>query len=340
MTDVLCGSDPMKDSDETPGLPKELQNTEAHDVIMKPLLPFFEAIDEIFQNISDEALDAPRTFLQKMEQSLNDAGQRVKFDAPPEQVAKSFSDFMLNSIPRIPDMVQGISELLKTKLLAEFATSPAYHSLDKLVRDAANVSLKDCRTALGKIERDKLYKDIHLANAELYGAEKKAGEPRAKAALKAISVISETLYQPYLRTLLRLFRVVKGIQIDVLPKAYGQVLNELLDKGTFVAAYPHLVDSDAVLARNADAHNRWDYFYKTDEIELRDQSSAPKRLSVTEIIERARSMLRLSGRLLPDYTVLWTIDLSISYFTGPQGQQLKDHLTKTLQDHIAAADEK
>jgi hypothetical protein len=82
---------------------------------------------------------------------------------------------------------------------------------------------------------------------------------------------------------------------------YGQVLN-MLRNWHFSKEYPSLLEEDAVLLRNAEAHEHWDYFFETDEVEVWDRNSVKrKRLTVDALLHRAHSMTTVAGAMFPAY---------------------------------------
>lgn len=178
---------------------------------------------------------------------------------------------------------------------------PAYKSLDALVNTAERVSFEECAIALREMRHDKVDGKAQISYSLLHHAETCTGELRAEYAMHATKRISELLYQPYVRMLHRLFRVTKKSNIANLDQLrYGVVFKELLCQ-EFLSNYPDLLDQDAVLIRNAEAHERWDYLPNSDEVEVSDRNVPSKRLPVNDLIDRASQMLYIAGHMLPEY---------------------------------------
>jgi hypothetical protein len=256
----------------------------------------FESID-----VLPNAIIEPRTYLHNIDKMSDQAGERIEinnsklsYDNFEELVRDSFSN---------KEFIE-IAKEIQDKFLQEFGHSPAFASLKKLVWDASCVSGQECFQALKKIDRAKLDKNLLLTESKFHYTNESTGEARAELATQVFKLLSETIYQPFLRTLLRLCRLTKGAQakqnIDKLE--YGNVLNELFGH-SFDSMYPYLIVPECVLFRNSEAHVDWDYYPDKDEIEFRDRNKPPKRLTVAEVIKLARQMEELAGQLLPKFSV-------------------------------------
>ena len=211
-------------------------------------------------------------------------------------------------IPHLPETIRAIqksSESNATKFLAEFSHLPAYNSLDELTKAAEATSIKESNDVFSLLKTDEIDRNFQIVFSVLHRARSAEGELRAEFAIHAAKKASETLYQPYVRALHRLFRLKNKNRNSANLSAlkYGAVFNELLTS-TLPAEYPGLLRSNAVLLRNAEAHDNWIYLPDTDEVEVSDISNngvPSKRLSVDELLEQTEEMLIMSAVMLPGY---------------------------------------
>lgn len=282
----------------------------ALEIVMGPILrPMLDVILKNVENVESKILNAPRTYRRRMIRDLENAGQRMSIDADPEEYRRSLSILIREAILHSPDMLQQTAQRGLAEYQSKFSTLPEHQAFDALANAAERVAPKEFEAALKKIDQEEIDHKMTLAAALLEHAANLKEELRAEYAIHATKRVSELLYQPFLRTVLRLFCAAeKKDPLDFYEMPYGQVLNQL-KAWHFLIKYPKLLDEDAVLFRNAEAHEHWDYFDDTDEVEVWDQSKNKgkkkiekrKRLSVDVLLERANRMAIVSGAMFPGY---------------------------------------
>lgn len=272
---------------------------EAAKIILAPLFPILKGVVEFWE--SDSNLTAPRTrqhnFEKKIEQFLMD----IFKDVPQERFKQSILTLLREAFLNLPDHMQQATQRIRTKFHTQFSDLSAYHSLDALTKAAEGVSVQQCGDAFRLLDLNSCGRRFLLASSLIHQAESCEGEARAEATMHATKRISESLYQPYVRMLHRLFNIAANRPIDrTSKKTYGQIFQEL-SIPLFIDQYPDLLDINAVLFRNAEAHESWDYLPESDEVEAWDRKAPKTRIRVTELFKRASDMAMLSGAMLPEY---------------------------------------
>lgn len=284
-------------------LTKSPEFIDAAKTFLEPLLPAFEAIFQEFESAEEnpDAPITPRTHRHHMKKRLEAAFERVKIDTAPEKYLSALMLLLKEALRELPEIHTKTAEKVKNDFVEKFFHLPAYKSLDTLVNSAERVSSEECTIALSQMKYDEVDKKMQIAYSLLHHTETCTGELRAEYAMHAAKRISELLYQPYVRMLHRLFRVTKkSKKTDIAKLSYGAAFKELLSS-EFLGKYPDLLDQDAVLIRNAEAHERWDYLPDSDEVEVSDKGTPPKRLLVTDLLHRSEEMLYIAGVMLPAY---------------------------------------
>lgn len=271
--------------------------------VMGPFLrPMLDVLVNSLEDVESKILNAPRTYRRKLVRDLENAGKKITIDADPEEYGRSIMALLHEMLLRGPDMLQQSARRGLADFRSRFLTLPEYHVFNALANDAEAIAPKEFEAAFKKIDQDLTAQKLALAGILLAHASKLEGELRAEYAIHAAKRASELLYQPFVRTLLRLFCAVeKKKPLDFYGIKYGQALNILRD-WHFPKKYPNLLDLDAVMLRNAEAHEHWDYFFETDEVEVWDQNTEKrKQFTVDKLLQRAHNMANIAGAMFPGY---------------------------------------
>lgn len=125
-------------------------------------------------------------------------------------------------------------------------------------------------------------------------AEQETGEARATTVLRALSVISEALYKPYLLTLWFLSYVKEG---KVPPQApeFGELVKQVHGR---LNDYPGLIEPDAGWMRNSAVHNMPEYLLEDDSVEMWDRNHERTKVRVDDLLEMVQLMYLISGRTI------------------------------------------
>lgn len=274
-------------------------------------MPIFETVIASIEKAeqTDELLASPRTYQHNIKRDISAAANLVTFPSNADDYFKAlliiFREIFILHPQETIRTLQRASESNTAEFLAEFSHLPAYNALDELVKAAEAISINESNDIFNLLKTDETDRNFQIVVSVLHRASSAEGELRADVAMQAAKKASEALYQPYVRTLHRLFRLKRNIRssANLSADTYGEVFNKLLES-TFPAEYPGLLRSDAVLVRNAEAHENWNYLPDTDEVEVSSISKKgvqSKRLSVDELLALTEEMLRMSAVMLPRY---------------------------------------
>lgn len=272
--------------------------------ILKPLL------DVAIEGLSREnALLQPRAAEYRQNQDMANAMASL---APTLEAASSLLAIMqevLSNPAMIAEEIDKAYQSQRNVLVGRFSSEPAYLALDEVAMAAASKNQSECRAAIRSIDRHSIDRRFLLSVALLCHAEACAGELRAEYTVHAAGRVSELVYQPFVRTMHRLFCVAGSQSLDNIDRHhYGKVFQEL-GRLSFWQRFPGALDPDAALIRNAAAHGSWDYLCDTDEVELLDEGKNPKRLrvSVVELLARAGAFLQAGGVMFPMFVKVWRL---------------------------------
>ena len=276
------------------------QSEEAIATVMEPLWPIVEAALRGVEN-SDQILTAARTYRRTIARDMADAAKRTDIKSDSEKYWNAFLKVLPEALLHAPDMFEQSAQRISADFDSRFSAMPEYHALHKLVTTAEHISPKECESAL-KINQEEIFHKSALAGMLLSQVSNHSGELRAEYTIHATKRASELVYQPFMRVILHLFCVVKSkTALKFYEINYGQVLN-VLKQWSFLEEYPNFLDEDAVLFRNAEAHEHWDYFSETDEMEVWDKNTEKrKRLTVENLLHRASGMVKVAGMMFPHY---------------------------------------
>jgi hypothetical protein len=300
-----------EDDDIPSSTPPSARLAQAMITFMEPLLP---ALEIALKSIDDPArATEPRTQAAALTRRMEDAFETTK---PHIDTAKFFEAFLLvthGAFKDFPLEARRTEQRYRKAFLAQFGSSPAYQALQQLTAAAESASQGDCNATLSLIDEVDIARKSELAFSLLHPLDSLTGETRAEQAMRAWKRVSETLYQPYVRVLHSLFRILQGTYKSTIAKMkYGSVHDELLN-ASFASLYGMLLEPDAVLVRNAEAHERWDYHPAPDEVEVHDSNKPPKRISVSDLIRRTDSMITLSAVMLPGHLRLRKLSATAAY---------------------------
>ena len=282
-----------------------------------------------------EILHEPRTYHRRIELDFEEAAKRVTFS--PENLQVLFT-IVRDALPSTLERAPKIARNRLSEFSQQFAGTPEYHSFSQLVDGAWSENPTEVVQTFKQFDRKNSDNRLALAVSLLSHAEKQKGELRAEYTIHAAKRVSESLYQPFMRSLLRLFYIAskRGLSdsAEYYKMDYGLIYSHLRgnkkEKGSrFRDIYPNLLYQHAVLIRNAEAHENWDYYFDTDKIEIRDRTNTERiQIKVDELLERSWYMLWISGTMLPKYIeIFW---LSIAEKSSMA--QISDHYNDLLND--------
>lgn len=301
----------MAASDNNINSPYSPQFLAAAKVMFEPLMSIIVAAIRAIEKIdqSDDVLISPRTNRHNMQRDIGAAADNVKIPSDPDDYFNAvIIVFCELFILRLPETIQDMQKVLESKsadFLAKFSGHPAYNSLLTLEKSAGTKSANECNEAFKILNIEKTDYNLQIVYGTLHRARAADCEQRAEYAIQAAKKTSEMLYQPYVRVLHWLFRISNNNKnnANLGKMKYGAIYKELLES-SFPTDYPGLLQPNAVLIRNAEAHENWDYLPDSNEVELSDDAVAPMRFSVDELLARTEEMLLLSGVMLPGYIPL------------------------------------
>lgn len=280
--------------------------------LLEPITPALKpAIQSIIANLPN-ALIAPRTYEHNVKLDLELALSDGLSNVDPDTLVRMLRDVFATGILHFPDLFLHQCQLFTDAFLQQFSGNQEFQSLENLVTDVESRNQHECNAILKPGDQDELNRDRLTSSSLLHHALHSEGELRAEYSMHCIKRISEKLYQPYVRRIHKLVRVLNGPPAGPVRKKkqkdppdlegmpYGTVLNELV-AAAFHTKYPGLLDPDAAFIRNAEAHESWDYHPKSDEIELHDKNRPPKLFTVLKILEKAQAIYAVSGILFHKY---------------------------------------
>lgn len=275
--------------------------------------PLAHVLPKIIMEDDSEILQKPRTYHRQIELTFEELAKHITLSA--DDLATLFKSTR-EWIQSIPDRVTSVLNNRLSEFHHQFARTPEFHNFLQLVDGAWIESPTEVVQTFKQFDREKSYNRLTLAGSLLTHAEKQKGELRAEYTIHAAKRVSESLYQPFMRAVLRLFyiankRVLPGSE-DYYTIDYGRVYSHLRgnkrEKGSrFRDIYPNLLYQHAVLIRNAEAHENWDYYFDTDQIEVRNiNNTERRRFKTDELLECAWHMLKVSGVMFPKFIeVFW-----------------------------------
>lgn len=277
------------------------------------LSPIFHVYLKIFEADASEILHEPRTYHRRIELDLEEALKRVTF---PDEVPQVLFTMAREALQSTMERAPALARTRLSEFHHQFASTPEFHNFLQLVDGAWSESPTEVVQTFKQFDREKSYNRLTLSGSLLTHAEKQKGELRAEYTIHAAKRVSESLYQPFMRAVLRLFYIANK---RVLPDSedyytidYGRVYYYLRgnkkEKGSrFRDIYQNLLYQHAVLIRNAEAHENWDYYFDTDQIEVRNiNNTERRRFKTDELLECAWHMLKVSGEMFPKFIeVFW-----------------------------------
>lgn len=122
------------------------------------------------------------------------------------------------------------------------------------------------------------------------------GEERARLVLDAARVVSEQVYQPYLKAVWKLADLADG-RVPRNPPPYGRLVQDLAER--FGSSHPSLVEPDAAHIRNAVVHGRVAYVPRRHLVTMHDASGWRAELTVREVDLLTRRMLKVAAEVYP-----------------------------------------
>lgn len=135
-----------------------------------------------------------------------------------------------------------------------------------------------------------------VALGRVVAVEGSRGEERARLVLDAARLVSEQVYQPYLKAVSTLADVADG-RAPKEPPAYGRLVQSLVQR--LGSSYPSLVEHDAAHVRNAVVHGHATYVPRRHAVAMYDASGWHAELTVRELEIMTRRMLKVAGELYP-----------------------------------------
>jgi len=126
-------------------------------------------------------------------------------------------------------------------------------------------------------------------------AERKTGERRARATIRALRETCEMVYEPYLRAADMLGSIATNRKPAACATSFGQLLPHAKSR---LSGRQGLVDERLGCWRNAAAHAHWDYDSSSDELILWDARVSEHAVPVDDLLHAAREAYTLAGPCL------------------------------------------
>lgn len=261
------------------------------------LLPF--ALKDIR---SPEMMRSPRTTLKKQTRRFDKIFRRLPCKiADGEGLLQAVVTVFVREIfPRIPQQVvdDWRNVVTEARKQDEFVNERTLASMGMLFDDAIKMYPEGSRKILSAIDTSALDMGVILSTSALRAVEEATNtEDRAEAVMHVTKRVSEMIYRPYAKALYLLWGATK--QTDYGDADYGAIVNNLVNQASFMTTYPDLLDPDAVLVRNSDAHDTWRYHYENDSVELLDRNKPSKTISVDDLLIKCVTMLEIAGVMFP-----------------------------------------